>query len=473
MSQTVTAKHKVAVARMMINKENPYFSSLIEHIVYRWTKNIPTMAMSKTGVCYMNEKFVDELNPKEVAFCLLHEIAGHYWREHFKRMPNDADHFVWNIAGDLEINDSLIEAGWPMPSIEGVTCDKFGYDKHKTVEYYYDRLTNDPDAEKKLEKFKGKCPICAMEESMGGGQDSEEQDGEGEGGEQDQESGTGGQGKSQGNSKGQQGQQGGCGHERGVMSGRCGSAADGNESGENENGDGRTEAEKNRVRQQVAESMCNHAKQHGNVPGAWLREAEIILEKPKVSWKEKFARCVKNTLNYMPGLMIKTYKKFGRKQAALGYSYGTPVIPSTRNVIPSIIFAIDTSGSMGNDELSKAVSEANGILKNFNSYIDFMSFDCEVAAFEKAFNINDIKKNLKGGGGTSFVPIFEKIKQDKLQPDMVVIVTDGCGPAPDVNPIPKTSVIWVLVGPYTQRPCDWGEFIAVEGEVPKDNRYDY
>ncbi len=70
-------------------------------------------------------------------------------------------------------------------------------------------------------------------------------------------------------------------------------------------------------------------------------------------------------------------------------------------------------------------------------------------------------KHVRGGGGTNFIPVFEELKKLRRPPEVLVFATDGCGPAPQVQP-PGMSVIWLGIGPYKQKPCEWGIYIEVD-----------
>jgi predicted metal-dependent peptidase len=59
---------------------------------------------------------------------------------------------------------------------------------------------------------------------------------------------------------------------------------------------------------------------------------------------------------------------------------------------------------------------------------------------EEALDLNHIRaKGAPGGGGTSFVPVFEEIKTMGLTPDALVYLTDGMGSFPTD---PGYTVIW-------------------------------
>ena len=106
--------------------------------------------------------------------------------------------------------------------------------------------------------------------------------------------------------------------------------------------------------------------------------------------------------------------------------------------------AIDTSGSISQNELGEFLSEIHGIL---NSY---PNIECELFYADAALHgpyIMDRQMKLPvptGGGGTSFKPLFEYISGARTHyGDLVCIyLTDGFGVFPE--DIPGFSVIWVV-----------------------------
>lgn len=109
-----------------------------------------------------------------------------------------------------------------------------------------------------------------------------------------------------------------------------------------------------------------------------------------------------------------------------------------------VYVAVDTSGSIDNQLLKMFLSEVNGIL---NSY---PHLECELyyadADVYGAYELNpdsDIPKP-QGGGGTSFVPFFDKViaSWDGMTTGVCVYLTDGYGDFP--NTTPELPVLWVV-----------------------------
>ena len=95
-----------------------------------------------------------------------------------------------------------------------------------------------------------------------------------------------------------------------------------------------------------------------------------------------------------------------------------------------LVIAIDTSGSIGGPELAEFLSEVKSIAEDVNpEMVDLLYWDCEVAGHEKyeANNVSSIVQSTKprGGGGTSPSCVSQYLKEKKIEPECVIILTDG------------------------------------------------
>jgi len=56
---------------------------------------------------------------------------------------------------------------------------------------------------------------------------------------------------------------------------------------------------------------------------------------------------------------------------------------------------------------------------------------------------------------------LDKVVQLKPRPSLLIILTDGDGPAPEAPP-KGVSVLWVLIGNTFKKPVEWGESVVIE-----------
>lgn len=105
--------------------------------------------------------------------------------------------------------------------------------------------------------------------------------------------------------------------------------------------------------------------------------------------------------------------------------------------------AIDTSGSIGEKELSIFQREIKEILGAYPSMeITLYYADYELYGPHVITHATTQFPQPEGGGGTSFVPFFEAIGEASEPFQVAIYLTDGWGDFPDQEP--RLPVLWVL-----------------------------
>jgi predicted metal-dependent peptidase len=110
-----------------------------------------------------------------------------------------------------------------------------------------------------------------------------------------------------------------------------------------------------------------------------------------------------------------------------------------------VAIVLDTSGSIGGDELGAFMSEIQGILDAYPQIQGNLFFADADLYGPHPFNQHVGIPAPKGGGGTSFVPFFDwmrKEAQDGSVP-LCIYFTDGYGSFPGV--VPDVPVLWVVI----------------------------
>ena len=128
-----------------------------------------------------------------------------------------------------------------------------------------------------------------------------------------------------------------------------------------------------------------------------------------------------------------------------------PDLNETENVANDILIVMDTSASISRKNLASFYSEVKGAIDQFGDKLNgwVMFFDSQV--YEPIrFDSEDemLAITPKGGGGTSFTKVFEKIKEiyenETLNIGGVLFFTDGYDTFPNPNPIPDVPLLWVI-----------------------------
>jgi predicted metal-dependent peptidase len=128
---------------------------------------------------------------------------------------------------------------------------------------------------------------------------------------------------------------------------------------------------------------------------------------------------------------------------------------------------IDTSGSMGEPELQYAKNVICNVMEQTSVEVVWLG-QCDARVHEvRRVRVREVPLlPMKGRGGTNFIPIFEgkgSVGTLRPKPDMVLIITDGDGPAPQVAPR-GLCVIWVIVPCGYRRPASWGHLIVASND---------
>jgi predicted metal-dependent peptidase len=127
------------------------------------------------------------------------------------------------------------------------------------------------------------------------------------------------------------------------------------------------------------------------------------------------------------------------------------VLPTFVAPVPRVMVAVDTSGSMGDDELQRCLAECEGVLRAVGSDLQFITCDADVHTDTVMRTWRDAARKMTGGGGTNFIPMFERAMSKRPRPEVLIVLTDGGGPAPD-EPPPGIRVVWVLCGAHKRHP---------------------
>jgi predicted metal-dependent peptidase len=211
------------------------------------------------------------------------------------------------------------------------------------------------------------------------------------------------------------------------------------------------------IDQAIRQGIMAQQKIAGTGSGGLDRELQGLLE-PKVNWREVLRDFVKSTCNAKDA---SSWRKVNRRFLSTGV-YMPSLIGEK---VGHLVIAIDTSGSIGGDELGEFLSEVKGIAEEVNpECVDLLYWDSEVAGHEtySGSTASDIPNSTKpkGGGGTSPSCISEYLKAKNIQPECVIVLTDGYVGG-DWGSNWTAPVMWCIVGGY-DGDADNGKTIHIE-----------
>ena len=416
-----------ARCRLMIRE--PFYGSIAMDMTWKEDsmefKDIPEEAktmgvrLTPTGAeCIYYKPFVDQLSVEELYTVVQHEIE-HLVRLHCLRREQRHPE-LFNIACDMTIHGhkNNPKIGYPVHGKKPVFpfADKLCWvpddmDPNLNAEEYYKNMVD------KMPKIKMKCtcggskPQDQKDDGQGGGGCDE--DGDGQGGEQDgdgngknEKTGNGGgNGKEKDKKKNQKGNGGGGKPEDCPIHGKklldSHWVWDTSETSEDE-------------ARQLVNSMVQNAitKNQGSIPGHLL-DAVQALGKPVVRWRELLRRY----LGQHVGNRRPTLARRNRRNDSFGIKGISHHAAATVNVI------VDTSGSIGQEELGKFFAEIDSIASRAKTSV--LQWDHAFQGFSQYRRGNWKKFKVNGRGGTDMAAPYKWLEDNGKIADVQILLTDG------------------------------------------------
>lgn len=400
-------------ARIQIQRKNSFFAYLSLFLKLQKNEEIPSMGVDMWGNLHYNSNFVDGLTNDELEGVFIHEIL-HLALSHLTR-EGSRDHMLWNVAIDIVDNSLVLRNGFKLPK-EGCipnSADVFEQEgiiiancSKKIAEEVYDEL------EKQIKKsMKGKQQ--GKNNSKGQGQSPSSGQGEGDSDEGEGNS-QGGSGKGNKKKKSQYPEM----FPEGFDKHMC-------ESKHGKNSNKAKEQEKfwdDKLREAVVVS-----KMKGDIPKGMERIIEKLHEET-INWKSLLYNFITQQIPYNL-----TYARPNKKSVSIG-----EYMPDVLKEKIDVVIGIDTSGSIGREELTDFLSEIIGIARAFQQRINMRLITHEVDVNDdyevRNGNIEKIKKlQIHGGGGTAHKPIFDYIKENVRDCKCAIFLTDGYSDIESIN----------------------------------------
>ncbi len=195
------------------------------------------------------------------------------------------------------------------------------------------------------------------------------------------------------------------------------------------------------LRRRVAIDYREHVASRGTEPGDAWRWATRLLE-PRIVWEPLLAGAVRRAVGWVNGRTDHTYSRPSRRQSASP----SVVLPGTRRPLPSVAMVVDTSASVDDRLLGRALGEVEGALRSLGVHgqgVTVISCDAAVQTSGRVRRARDVR--LGGGGGTDLRVGLSAATDLRPRPDLVVVFTDGYTPWPETPPA-GAAVVTALLG---------------------------
>jgi len=186
----------------------------------------------------------------------------------------------------------------------------------------------------------------------------------------------------------------------------------------------------------------------GSMPVGMQRHFDQIAD-PQLDWRTQLWRYLVHTPNDYSGFD----RRFIHQGIYLDYLEGESV---------EVYCCIDTSGSVGNEELNLFLAELRGILSAYPMLRCWLFY-----ADATCYGPYELQEGRdlpipEGGGGTDFRPFFKKVAKHWTREKQAVSIylTDGFGDFPKQEP--ELPTLWVVVPGGLEGECfPWGETLRL------------
>ena len=205
-----------------------------------------------------------------------------------------------------------------------------------------------------------------------------------------------------------------------------------------------SDSDKEEVAKEIEQALRQGSMLVGKMGGNVSREIGDMLV-PKVDWREALRDFVKTA---MQGKDKSTWKRLHKR-----YLASDLIMPSSYSEkVGGIAIGIDTSGSIGGEELNQFLSEVKSICDEVSpEKIDLMYWDTHVASIE-TYRDNELAGLVEttkpaGGGGTEPACVPKYMKKHDMKPECLIILTDGYIPNQDPSDWSiESPVLWCIKG---------------------------
>jgi predicted metal-dependent peptidase len=417
---------KLTRARTQLLLNQPFFGTLCLRLKLM-AGPVPTMATDGRRILY-DPTFVNSLQPAELEAVLAHEVLHCALGHHCRRGQRDPR--LWNEAADLAINPLLVANGFSLPA--GALIDA-AFD-NLSAEEIYARLL-----QKNSGSAGGERTESSQPQGAGSGDGRSQQ---GSPSQQPSDSGPQDQADPQQGGNPQTSQ-------RGTPSPRPGGFGDVLDATEDD-GQPASEAEKSRQQHEwniAADQAIRSAKACGHEPANVDRPLSESRE-TKQDWRtilrDFIAARTPSDYRWSPP---------NRRYVASGL-----YLPSIeRTGLGAIVIGVDTSGSIGDEELEQFAGEISAISDEAQpEAIHVVYCDAAVQSSQQFGPSEPIDLEPKGGGGTDFRPVFEWVAENGIVPVCLIYLTDLC--CHSYPPIPEYPVLWVT---DSRRVALFGETVRI------------
>jgi predicted metal-dependent peptidase len=361
------ARERLVSARIGLLLRHSFFGNLATRMKLVNADEWCATAATDGSKFYYNSRFIMLLKPKEVEFLVGHEVL-HVVYDHMGRRGT-RDPQLWNIADDYCVNADLKKhnVGQFITSVPCLYERKYeGWSAEEVYDDLYDKAEK-IDLDKLIDQM--------LDEHMDGDGDG---DMEGEG-----------DGEGDSDKKGK----------RPRMSSE----------------------EREQARQEMKQAILQAAQsaEAGSIPSGVERLIKQVTD-PVMPWRELIQTNLTSAIRTDFSWMRANRKGWHMDAIMPGMTPGEEI---------DVVVSLDMSGSISNAQAQAFLAEIAGMMDSFDGYkvhvfcFDTNTYNPQDFSSENMDRIDEYEP--QGGGGTDFDCIFDYLKENAIEPNRLIVFTDG------------------------------------------------
>ena len=461
---------RLLLSRMRILSKHGFYGILLMHMEFALDESCDTAATNGIKIIF-GPAFLESLDDRELDFIMMHEILHVVLQHCTRREKRDSE--IFNIACDIVVNSTILRSN--DMDLSSITLRSHGESMHLTPDGKEGFSYSAEEVYNMLSVYGSSTPNLTGRKPSGAEhreQKSQSNNNRGKSNGSKQTDGDGRDDNSTDNSSGS-----GIGKQISQSNNKTGNSCVNNSSNDNGSGSSNgkvdnssgwddhsrwgTAGDENELNELWKKRLIDACKaieirDPSNECGTLPLVAERLLNElrnPKLDWRTILNDFIQEEIvdySFMP-----PDRRFNESPFFL------PDFNDTDITAKDILFMIDTSGSMSDKEITDAYSEVRGAIDQFNGklmgWLGF--FDAEIVEPQPFENIDELKIiKPKGGGGTSFHPIFKYVREHMQNhlPASIIILTDGyVTDFPEEEASMGIPVLWLINNEDVTPP--WGK----------------
>lgn len=208
------------------------------------------------------------------------------------------------------------------------------------------------------------------------------------------------------------------------------------------------------------DTVVRQAAQVAGKLGASMDRSITDLLEVAVPWQDQLTDFVKTTAQ---GNDLSTWRRPNRRWMTQGVYMPTRYTEAVKR----ITIGVDTSGSIGTDQLRRALTEIKGACEYAHpEFVDLIYWDYDVAGHEtyEASNLDSLVNATKpkGGGGTRVGSMRQYMERNNIKPECIIIFTDGYVEADWGSNNWPAPVMWCISTKGIKAPFGKSLYVPVE-----------